>query len=181
VIIVSNTTPLRYLIEIQLVDILPAMFGTIVTSPVVLDELQFPHFPEPVRTGAKDPPDWLRIEHPTLVLDDHQDIHAGEAQVIALAVQHSASRLIIDDDDAKRFVRAKGVRVVGTLAVLGIADELTLLNCPLTEAFRRLKTTQFRVSGELLDRFATGDPAVRQVIRREAVDVAREIERRGKQ
>lgn len=44
-IVVSNTSPLRYLLEIDAIAALPQLFGEVWTVPSVMAELQQPHFP----------------------------------------------------------------------------------------------------------------------------------------
>ena len=47
--------------------------------------------------------------------------------------------------------RSKGLKVAGTLAILGMAARHNLLN--LGEAFDRLKRTSFHYSQEIMDQF----------------------------
>ena len=48
-IIISDTTPLRYLIEIEEVHILPKLFGKVIIPEKVSEELQDPKTPEAVK------------------------------------------------------------------------------------------------------------------------------------
>ncbi len=48
-IIISDTTPLRYLIEIEEVHILPKLFGKVIIPEKVSAELQDPKTPEAVK------------------------------------------------------------------------------------------------------------------------------------
>lgn len=41
-IVVSDTSPLNYLVLIEEVEVLPAVFGRVVVPPVVVEELQAP-------------------------------------------------------------------------------------------------------------------------------------------
>ncbi len=59
-IVVADTSPIRYLLVIGEIEILPALFGTVIIPTVVRDELCHPRAPEAVRTWIQAPP--LRLE-----------------------------------------------------------------------------------------------------------------------
>ena len=61
-LIVSDTSPLRYLIEIEAIDVLPRLYGEILTTPQVLTELRQGQFPAVVRHWADCLPGWLKIQ-----------------------------------------------------------------------------------------------------------------------
>ena len=54
--IVADTTVLRYLIVIEAVHSLPALFDHVIIPPEVVADLQHPHTPAPVRTWMQTPP-----------------------------------------------------------------------------------------------------------------------------
>src|SRR5207249_11391263 len=60
-LIVANNTPLRYLILLGYVDILPALYGRILIPQAVLQELQHPHTPVLVRSWMANVPSWLEV------------------------------------------------------------------------------------------------------------------------
>jgi predicted nucleic acid-binding protein len=60
--IVADTMVLRYLILIDAVHILPALFDQVIIPPKVANELQCPRTPEPVRAWMMTPPPWLTIQ-----------------------------------------------------------------------------------------------------------------------
>ena len=55
-IVVADATPLRYLILIEAVAILPALYERILIPAVVAEELQRPRTPLPVRQWMASPP-----------------------------------------------------------------------------------------------------------------------------
>ncbi|MGD0769819.1 MAG: hypothetical protein ABSB42_16670 [Tepidisphaeraceae bacterium] len=63
-IVVADTGPLRYLVEVGAIDVLPHLYGIVLTPPIVLQELRLSHFPLVVRGWAEHPPEWLRVEPP---------------------------------------------------------------------------------------------------------------------
>ena len=60
-LVVADTSPIRYLVEIGQIVILPQLFETIFIPAVVYDELRHPSAPAPVRAWANSPPGWLEV------------------------------------------------------------------------------------------------------------------------
>lgn len=73
----------------------------------------------------------------------------GEEEAIALAMELDADLLLMDDRDGVRAARRKGIEVVETLGLLGIASKSGLLE--LEDAFDRIKRTNFRFRQETMD------------------------------
>jgi len=48
-IVVSDNSPLQYLILIECIDALPALYGQVLTAPQVIDELSHVETPDVVR------------------------------------------------------------------------------------------------------------------------------------
>ncbi|MGE0131731.1 MAG: hypothetical protein AB7U82_26915 [Blastocatellales bacterium] len=65
-IVISDTSPLRYLIETDLVHILEALFGKIIISQAVFDELQRPKTPQKVRDWISNHPIWIEVRQADL-------------------------------------------------------------------------------------------------------------------
>jgi len=148
VIVVSNTTPLNYLVILKKVDILPALFGSVVIPPAVVTELGRSESPEPVRAWIVAPPAWLRVETPQQ-MDVSLDLDLGESQAIMLAEQLHSDRILLDDFKARQLATARGLKVAGTLAVLVEAHQRGLLN--LRQTIDELRRTTFYVDQDLLD------------------------------
>jgi len=55
-IVISDTSPLRYLVETGLVHILETLFGKVLIPQAVFDELQHPKTPQKVKDWISDPP-----------------------------------------------------------------------------------------------------------------------------
>ena len=147
-IIVSDTSPLRYLVEVDAIQTLPQLYGQVLTTPQVLEELRLGHFPEKVRQWAGHPPGWLAIEQPvTLAFLDRLD--DGEASALSLARERAADLVLIDERAATEVARSIGLRSMGTLAVLQEAGYEGYID--FHEALRTLTThTQFRHSQALI-------------------------------
>lgn len=111
----TNTTPLITLAGIELLDLLPRLYGEVWAPRVVLDEYQVKAPPtEPDLTQAP----WLKVVggvviDPTLPLLD-----AGEAAALSLAQTSGARLILLDERKARRIAARRGLPVAGTLAVL---------------------------------------------------------------
>jgi predicted nucleic acid-binding protein len=75
-----------------------------------------------VRTWAASPPTWLTVREPSS-LDPSLNLGAGEKAAIALAQEVQAARILVDDRDAVRAARARGLTPIGMLALLDEAAE----------------------------------------------------------
>jgi predicted nucleic acid-binding protein len=76
-VVVADASPLRYLVQIDQIQLLPKLFEKILIPSVVSDELRHPSAPEMVRNWMSKKPDWLEesvvdpIDDPSLrALDD---------------------------------------------------------------------------------------------------------------
>jgi predicted nucleic acid-binding protein len=147
-IVVCDTSPLNYLVLIERVEVLPAMFGRVVAPRAVIAELQHPGTPAPVREWAAGPPAWLEVRTPTSV-DPGLRLGRGEAEAISLARELRADAVLIDERKAFNVARQCGLFVTGTLGVLEIAAEKGLI--VLREAIAALRQTSFRVSDEIVE------------------------------
>ena len=125
-IVLSDTSPINYLVLIGHVDVLPALFGEVILPAVVQGELLHPGAPQVVRDWLANPPSWHMIRHATQV-DATIQLGAGEIEAISLAVELGADLVLMDDRVGRRTAEARGVPVAGTLNVLVAAAERDLL------------------------------------------------------
>ncbi|GIW94324.1 MAG: DUF3368 domain-containing protein [Pirellulaceae bacterium] len=97
-------------------------------------------------------PAWCEVRAVTnqsLVQTLKLDLGTGEAEAIALSIECSASRLILDDKKARRVARQLNQPVTGTLAILLRAKERGLLSNVRT-VLDALVAANFRVSNTLV-------------------------------
>lgn len=145
-IVISDTSPLNYLVLIDAQNVLPRLYGRVLIPCEVWNELRAA--PPKVRQWLDPAPMWLEIHSaPPHTLPAR--LHAGEAAAIALAKEYHASLLLIDDDDAYRYAANEGLPATRTVGVLRDAAGKGFLD--LAVAFENLKQTNFRVSHKLLD------------------------------
>lgn len=146
--VVSNTSPINYLILIEEIDVLPKLFGQVTIPQAVYDELQADEAPKPVQNWIRNSPSWLKINPKKFPENDLTDLlDPGESEAILLAQELNASLLILDDMKARQIAIDKKLTVTGTLGVLDQSATRKLVN--LTEAVNKLRETSFWASESL--------------------------------
>jgi predicted nucleic acid-binding protein len=158
-LVVSDASPLRYLILVESADVLPKMFGRVVAPPEVITELSQPKTPEAVRTWISARPAWLEVQGPAETMEA-KGLGLGERQAISLAQEIRAEAVLLDDRDAVKEARSRGLMVLGTLALLDEAASRGLIGDLHGTLERLLKETNFR-------RNPTTDGIMRAMLRRE--------------
>lgn len=147
-IVVADTSPLRYLILIDHMHVLPALFGEVFVPPAVVSELSTERTPEEVRRWLANKPTWLRVQSPREALIQLRDvIDEGEREALSLAVEMKAV-LLIDDRHGRREAERLNCLVTGTLGVLSEAAAEGLAD--LQSALDRLQATNFRADHRLI-------------------------------
>ena len=142
-IVVSDTSPINYLVLIELQDLLPKLFDRILIPEAVHRELQSDAAPDPIKRFLAEAPDWLnstiagnRSLAPTA--------RFWRREVIALALLTGADSVLLDERKGRHAARERGLRVSGTLGVISLAADKRLIT--LGDALDRLEKTNFRVS-----------------------------------
>lgn len=150
-IVVADASPLRYLILIEEVRVLPALYGRVIVPPAVVTELNQERTPSIVREWLSVRPEWLQVQAPRQALSSIRDLLGpGEREAIALATELQADALLMDDRDGRREAEKRNLPVLGTLRVLADAAEHGFMN--LRVAFERLRQTNFRADEQLIQR-----------------------------
>lgn len=134
---VSNASPLIALAAIERLQLVPALFETVLIPPAVAHE---------IRRSIPVAPRWLqvhplRVALPTIVL--RRTLGDGEREAVALALEIHAEAVILDDLPARRVAQAAGLNVVGTLGVLLSAKHIGLMSRIRPELDNLLKTSFF--------------------------------------
>lgn len=146
--VVSNTTPLNYLVLIDHQEILPVLFGHVLIPEAVWHELRSPAAPQPVKAFLETWPSWLERRIVSQVPQDLQQLDPGEQEAIALAQSVGASLVLLDEKKGRQAARDLGFVVTGTLGVLDLAARRGLVD--LVDALKRLERTTFRITPRLL-------------------------------
>jgi len=153
-IVISNTSPLRYLIAIKRADLVSNIFNHVVIPRGVHAELTHSSSPEIVRTWMAHAPNWLETQELgrspeaqfVRVLDQ------GEAEAIQLAVDLNADYLLIDERRGRQIATARGIPVIGTLGILIESYRRRHIENP-SDVLTELRAARFRISSRLAREF----------------------------
>lgn len=152
-IVVADTSPLNYLLQINCESALPALYSHIIVPSAVLAELSHPDTPTLVSDWLLHLPEWIDIRNtasppdPSLALLD-----PGEREAIQLAQEHHATLLLIDERRGRMEAQRRGLATMGTLGVLLAAHQRGLLNAEVMYQ-QLVMTTNFRSTAELESKF----------------------------
>lgn len=156
--VVSDTSPILYLLLIDQIDLLPRLYQTIVIPDVVHAEMQAVGAPATLQNWISVPPDWLEISPvPEGDYTRLTRLQSGEQAAIVLARFLQADLLIVDDLDARNAAQSLGLEIIGMLGILGEAARRNWIDFP-SVLNQLLKETNFRISlklaKELLSQFS---------------------------
>lgn len=148
-IVISDTTPLRYLTLLGHIELLRRLFADIHCPDVVLRECLNPGAPAALRTWAASLPDWVLVDKVPEIDPDLVSLDDGEAAAITLGRRLSADLLLIDERDGRRCAKGMGFAVAGTLNILAQAGVRNWLDYRAEAARLRLETN-FRVTDAVI-------------------------------
>ena len=146
-VVVSDTSPLHYLILCGAETMLPRLFRQVVIPPTVFRELQQPNTPPLVRQWARSLPAWAAVQAPKSV-NLALDIDPGELEAICLAREIKAAAVLMDDRAGRSAAIHCGLAVIGTVGLLEQAAARGLLELP--DTMERLRKTNARLDPELI-------------------------------
>ncbi len=148
-IVVSDTTPLNYLVLIERENVLRELFGRVVIPQTVFDELSAMGAAAKVRDWAKNLPAWIEVRQTNLIADASLNIlDAGEREAILLAQELCADLLLVDDKQARQAALDLHLSITGTIGVLDQAARRNLID--LKTVIAELQKTNFRISEDLI-------------------------------
>ncbi len=154
-VVISDTSPINYLVLIGQIDLLPALYQSVLIPDVVLSELLDEGSPTVVAAWASMLPAWAEVVI-TSVGASGSALDAGELAAITLAESLTGEVLLLmDDSDGRAEAARRGFRVTGTLGVLRAAAQLRLVDLGLS--VEKLSRTNFYLSPRLMAFLLTED------------------------
>ena len=126
--VIANTSPIQYLFQLWLLDLLPRLYGSVLVPPAVRDEINRGRALGVALPNLHDL-GWISVADPEVpvLLPLANGLGAGELQVIALAKESAGHLALLDDRRARRFASLLGVTYSGTLGVLLKAKQRGML------------------------------------------------------
>lgn len=147
-VVVSDTTPLHYLILIGRDSILEELYERVIVPPAVLAELSHVSAPGRVSTWAANPPAWVTITMPESIPGRYRGLDLGERQALALAAETHADLVLLDDRVARRVALQELMKVKGTLGVIADAAIANLLD--FVETIEQLQRTNMHLDKDIV-------------------------------
>ena len=139
-IVVTDTSPLNYLVQMACVNVLEVMFDSVIVPEAVMQELRHPNAPESVKLWAAEVPQWVHVkrcqQQPQVT-----GLDPGETEAIGLALELGIEAVLMDERKGRRAAAQLGLNTIGTLTLLELGAELGLLDYDL--AIVRLRESGF--------------------------------------
>jgi predicted nucleic acid-binding protein len=153
-LVVADTSPIRYLVQIGHIRVLPELFERIFIPSLVYDELRHGSAPAPVRAWASELPAWVEARRAPVGNDPAlRSLDDGENSALMLGMTLGAQLILIDERKGAAVALKKGFEVTGTLGLLTRATQCGLLD--LRDSLEQLKGTNFHYRQELFDELLT--------------------------
>jgi predicted nucleic acid-binding protein len=84
-IVVADSSPLNYLIQIQHDSLLPELYSRVFVPAAVIEELRHPRAPVAIASWLQRIPAWLEIRAVAPRVGDLEELDPGEREAIFLA------------------------------------------------------------------------------------------------
>lgn len=146
--LVCNTSPLQYLHQLGLLDLLPALASSVLVPPAVVAELAAGrergiNLPLPEELA------WVALRTPTsaTALPLVTDLGRGETEVLALVLEDRTRVAVLDDGLARAVAESLGLKLRGTLGLLLDAKRARHIDA-VAPVLDRLQALQFRMSAK---------------------------------
>ncbi|NER91185.1 DUF3368 domain-containing protein [Moorena sp. SIO3A2] len=117
--VIADTSPIQYLYQTNLLDLLPQLYGSVIVPQAVANELAAGvalKISLPDLTSLS----WLKVKT-TIVDSALQEINglgAGEKEAFALALEIEDPLVIVDDGLARYYAKQLNIKFTGTLGIL---------------------------------------------------------------
>ncbi len=146
--VIVDTSPLQYLHQLDLLDLLPDLYGKVLIPESVVREIAAGHslgvaLPELKTLG------WIEVRRVSglSVLPLVSDLGAGEREVLALALEAANPLVVLDDALARRVAKRLELNLTGTLGLLLKAKQIGRI-ARLEPLLDRLEDLRFRLDGD---------------------------------
>jgi predicted nucleic acid-binding protein len=147
-IVVSDTSPINYLLLINQIELLPHLYQQVLIPDVVHNEMMHPDAPSVLQQWIATPPPWLVVQPVSVIDPTLNALDPGEQAAITLAQVLQADLLLIDERTGRQAASDSGLPIIGILGVLDDAATQGLIN--ISTALTDLQQTNFRASRRLI-------------------------------
>ena len=143
--VIADTSPIQYLYQTNLLDLLPQLYDSIITPQAVANELAVGATLE-VSLPDLNSLSWLKIKTTkvNLALQEINGLGAGEKEAFSLALDIEDSLVIVDDGLARYYAKQLNIKFTGTLGILLKAKQLGKLTM-IAPVLNKLDALGFRL------------------------------------
>ena len=150
-LVISNNSPLVALSTLDLLFLLRELYTEVLIPEEVQSE--FLAIEQTTRQAALDNSPWITTVSLTIPLNpaDYGGLGAGEAAVFALAEEHRADLVILDDREARQYAEQIKLPMKGTVGILLEAKERGLIEA-IKPLLNLLLDSGARLAPRIIDR-----------------------------
>ena len=149
--VIADTSPLQYLFQVGLIELLRDLFGTVYVPVAVRDELQVGrslgfHVPDPAGQS------WMLVRPTTRAPAlERFELGPGEHAALSLALELGEGLVLLDDAAARTAANELQLSTTGTLGILLLAKERGLI-VAVVPVLEELERRGFRITDAVRSR-----------------------------
>lgn len=142
--VICDTSPIQYLYQLELIDIIPKLANQVFVPSAVVEEIKTGHSLG-VNLPKLEELDWVTVRRPIseLALPLVSNLGPGETEVSMLALEMKEAVAVLDDALARQMAETLELRLTGTLGLLLDAKKAGLVPA-LRPLLDKLQSLQFR-------------------------------------
>jgi len=145
-IIISDTGPIIFLLQINELKILNKLYGEITITSDVYKEIETPVQKKLLDSEIKK--GWIKRIN-LKPLEIFQNLGSGEASSISLALKYEECLLIMDEKKARAVARANGIKITGSIGILLLAKKKKLIK-DMNKVIQQINQNNFWISEDLI-------------------------------
>lgn len=153
-VIVSDTSPISNLVQIDELDLLAEIFGEVIIPQAVDKEIRaLEKFGVDIEKYKNST--WIHVRSPEnkeILKELNEELDIGESEAITLAIELSANYLLIDERLGTKRAIKEGVKTIGLIGVLIIAKRKHLLENLAPILDRLIEEAGFWIGDKLYNR-----------------------------
>jgi hypothetical protein len=147
-IVISDTSSISNLIQIDLISVVYQLFGEVYITSSVREEL----YVLPNQKIQIESLTWIKTRNPqnqVLVQELLEKLDIGEAESIVLALEQNANFLILDEYSGRLVAEEYGIKIIGVLGILIQAKQQNLIEL-VKPYIEKLVNIGFRLNPNLI-------------------------------
>ena len=150
-IIISDTSVITNLIQLEEIEILKKLFEEIIIPPAVNEEIYQIPSQKPIIESTP----WIKtipVKDKDLFNKLLDQLDKGEAEAIALSVELKADLLLIDEKKGRKIATEYGIKITGLIGILIEAKHAKIINKVKPLLDKLIYEIGFRINPKLYNR-----------------------------